>query len=199
MATLASVALDDSANNFVRLNQLSVGEIESSIRAINAEEIGAIAKAFVADIMDRLWIDIEVTHTPRHTVEFTPPESNTGTAWACAKIYNPNSRLMKILLPVCVERITGSFSVPSEFVEKGIVFDLLNAEKTGLLDQVGDEDLQKKISEGMHGGSTFYATLKAKAEKTVFFETEHYKDGKWVATHTATLASLVADVAECVI
>lgn len=178
--------------------QLSVKEIENSIASMNAEQIKGLAQSLVGDVMERLNIDIRNTDTSRHILT-NHPSTGKGCVLVNAKIYDPNSILMKILLPVCIERITKSFSTPEEFLQKGIVFDFLNPSKSGLLDQVEDENLKRQISEGMRNSSTFSMTLKAKGEEKLKFEIEQFKDGKFIASHKAAIENLVNSSYECVI
>ena len=165
---------------------LTVKEIENIIASTNATQIQGIATSLIAHVMQHLRIDIEVSNIPKH---FRYPLTSMPEQWPCYDSYSPNSKLMKILLPTCIERITAFFSTPSEFVQIGILFDLLNQDKTGLLDQVEDETLKQKIAEGMKASSTYSIALKTRFEKTLRLEMEQWIDGEALSSTTASIES----------
>lgn len=158
------------------------------IVSMSAIEISWIATALIGDVMDRLWIDIEVTNEPMYIVDPGPGNSLT---YAMAKKYNKESPLMRFLLPICTDIITKSFANPSEFTEKGIVFDFLNSNKTGLLDQIKDDTLKGRIVSGMRSRSTLSMTLNAKAGKTPMLEIKQYMDGASISRQTSTVKHLL--------
>jgi hypothetical protein len=167
---------------------------EHLIGALDAEQIKGIATALVGAIMERLWIDVTMNST---LTRISGPSFGTTATYATGKTYDSNSKLMKILVPICIERITKAFSTPGEFVEKGLVFDLLNKDKDGLVDTIKDEVLQKRIDAERCGGHTLYFTLKAEAGKTLKLVMEQYEDGAWIQRSTSTVDSMVEDASKC--
>jgi hypothetical protein len=164
--------------------------IQELIASMSQTKISGIATVLIADVMNRLNIDIEVTDKPMGIVD-PGPGNSPGLTFVMAKKYNKESALMKFLLPVCTDTIAKSFASPGDFLEKGIVFDFLNNSKTGLLDQVKDGTLKKQIVSGTRSYSTLSMTLKAKAEKMLMFKIEQYLDGKWSQSSTSTVEGLL--------
>jgi hypothetical protein len=91
--------------------------------------------------------------------------------------FDPNSKSAKFLFPIFKEQIAKSFSTPSEFVEKGIRFDLITLKKTGLLDQIKDkdfEDVATKVEEWREKNFTWHFV-----EAPSPFGTKSYKQAQY--------------------
>lgn len=172
----------------------STAKLEHQIASIDAEQINGIATALVGAIMERLWIDVRMNET---LTPITGPSFGKTQTFAHGKTYDRDSKLMKVLLPICIERISKAFSTAGEFVENGLVFDLLNSDKNGLIEQIKDESLQKQIALERCGGCTLYFTLKAETGKTLKFKMEQYLNGEWIQSSTSTVDSLVENASKC--
>lgn len=146
-------------NGEVFVPQLSSRDIAQLIGSFDAEKIEAIAEFAAAQVMDRLWIDVEITNRINAVVDFYSHPKDV--AFACAKKYDKNSNLMKLLLPIFVKQITEAFSTPDTFVENGIVFKLVTENDEGILDKVEDDKLKDQIIKGMRNDKTFSLTIEA--------------------------------------
>lgn len=190
-----SLSVKSNCDPFTSTNHLSVKEIESSIASLDANQIMGIAQSLIAEVMDRFSIGIQVTDQLRHIVQ------NRTSMISTERIhkYDRDSKIMKLLLPICMEKIADSFSIPSEFVQNGIVFDFLNNDKSGLLDQFEDEDLKEKILIKMDKSQMFSIKLKVDASEILRLKMELYIDGKLVFSKTATPKGFAICAKECTI
>lgn len=169
--------------NLFDYSTLSTTEVEEGIASINATQIEAIAQSLIGGVMNQLSIDVEDANLFTHVVGQIQKLSSI-------KIYNPKSKLMEILLPICKEKIADSFSTPSEFVKNGIKFNFFNSDNNGLLDQIEDEDLKEKISTAMNDSESFSATIKADGSKNCLrLEIAFYKDEALLYSSTASARS----------
>lgn len=144
MSTVTKVSgtnLPFSAN----VSTLSTQEIRNKIASINANQIEAIAKRIIAQIMDRLGIDVSYGRIPGQAYSAKRDQTHPGIG----STYDSSSELMKVLLPPVIKQITDAFSTPSEFVKNGITFQVIASDNTGLIDQITDESLQPRISAGI--------------------------------------------------
>ncbi len=174
---------------------LSVEEIENAITSVNATQIEGIAKSLIGHLMQHLGIDIKKSNIPKHLVYGAPSQEN----WPCYDRYSSDSKLMKILLPTCIKNITESFSTPVEFVQNGITFDFLNAEKTGLLDHVEDVSLKQQITAGMKENCSYSIALKVNGENTLKLRVEQHRDGTLFSSTTASIETYMVYAKDCIL
>ena len=167
--------------------------IEKQIASINDDQIKGIATVIIADVMDRLSIDIQQTHTPLYAVLEENSNECEGTSFVKAKHFNKESSLMKYLLPVCTPIIKESFNNPAEFINSEIVFDFVKEDKLGLLDNVKDKNLKQKISDGMSTYSTLTMTVKVylNNRNLLVFEIKEFLNGNWSSTKTSSVEDLI--------
>jgi hypothetical protein len=115
---------------------LSRETIVEKISSIRAEGIAAIAKKIVSLVMGRLEVDM----TPVHMFD------EQGQRKVCDQIYDPESSLMTVLLPLVSSSISIAFSTPDQFADEGLKIPFFDLNDTGLLDQLqSNEDLSKEI------------------------------------------------------
>lgn len=153
-------------------HQLSTREIEGLVRGVNAEQILAIATSMVKSVEERFWIGVGL-----------PVERVSGRM---DTVHDPNSVLMQKLLPVFIEKITNSFSTPSDFVKYGITFFLVTGTGHGLLNHEQYAQFQGRIFETMGVSGSFLFTIKLKAvpRNPLEFRVEEFMDDRFMLTYT---------------
>lgn len=113
---------------------LTSKQLEEKIRSINATQIETLAKVLASKVMSQLSIDV---------IRYAPVAGQFNTvAGQLVPVrfdqYDPESKLMKALLPKVVNQITQTFATPDQFLQEGLYLSFIGSE--GLLDQVKSED-----------------------------------------------------------
>jgi hypothetical protein len=122
MSATTEVSLKTSGFIIPSLPSLSTEEINSKVEAVNAEQIEALAKKMISNIMGRLQVDmLGYSHVEGRFKQ----DYLTGQQFPVMDDkYDHNSHFMRTLLPVVIKEITQSFSSPYAFLENGIHFSI---------------------------------------------------------------------------
>ncbi len=126
---------------------LASEQITKMLSSLDANQIEAIAKHIVASVMSRLSIDV-IRNQPIAGL-FNVCVDGSQFPVRLDK-YDPESRLMKALLPLITKEIADAFA-RSPAPDFKIRFILATPSKEGLLDTITDEYLKPRVSQGIAG------------------------------------------------
>ncbi len=171
----------------------SVEELEKMIASIPAEQIELIARFLVGNVMNLLHIDMKTVERLGAILE----SSNMHCVYTHAKEYNPNSPLMKYLQPIFSKKLTEAFALPRSFIEKGIVFDLINENKNGLLDSLDDLKIKNQITTRMKERTTYNMTLNAMPAKPLNLIEKHFLGKQLSLASEASIGYILKSAKKC--
>lgn len=113
------VSSSNSIRHISKPLPLSLEEMEKKISSITATQIEAIAKQMIGGLMARLNIDV-TQNVPIPDWIYLDFEGKAHQVRATQ--YKSSSQLMQTLLLPVIKQITDAFSLPNQFIEKGVTF-----------------------------------------------------------------------------